>query len=189
MDEAKLPRDLVQELLQAGKDGDVDKIRQLVREEGVDVNSRGNLDEGTKTYPVGTKTALMLAAVHNHPDAILALGALGANTEIATEESNFTAVTFAASSNAVTAIDALHELGANLNNVDFLGWTPAKRAEKLGRFGALKKLNDLGGIAEEKKTIAKKHGFGGKPVPQKQDVKPDPTKKPPRKGWFGLGSR
>ena len=108
MAEENLPRDLVQELLKAARDGDVDKIEQLVRKEGVDANSRGNIDEGGRTSRAGTKTALMIAAAFNRSAAIRTLGQLGADTELATEGSNFTAVTFAASSDAAAAIDALH---------------------------------------------------------------------------------
>src|SRR5436190_1317363 len=105
-------------LVDAARDGQTDKIRQLLKD-GEDVNEK---DHDAKTEH--GRTPLMRAAQKGHTDTVRVLVETGADINAICEELGRTALMWAAESGQTETVKELLEMGADPNIKSYKGgWT------------------------------------------------------------------
>jgi len=105
-------KDIDKELLNACKDGDLEKVKQLL-EEGADVNVKD--EKG--------RTALMFASWYGHKKVVKQLLEKGADVNAREYKDGETALMWAAAKGDKKVVKLLLESGADVNAKNKGGWT------------------------------------------------------------------
>ena len=126
--------DLNEALIKAAWSGDIVKVKELLANKGIDVNSR--MDKSGWT-------ALILASTEGHCDVVKALLENGADVN-AKDVVNNTALMCASMNGHTDAVKLLLANGANVNDQDQYGFTPVIKAATYGRCDTVEVLLDAG---------------------------------------------